>query len=591
MQTDWAPKRSLAEVDTILCGPGSIHETEVCLVDGTLQRVFKNLWPSLRAFWLWASHEHLNTTYVVFEKQRLTFSDVLQHSIRAAAVYQDVFGIKKGDRVAICSRNYPEYLVAFWACHLIGAVSVLVNAWLPIETMRYCLTHTQSKLIILDAERADRVEPVIREVFLDAHSTGCMVLESHEGKGSWRGMKNWKDTMNEFNGDINMVLKNDPVIIPEDNATIIFTSGTTGQPKGVLSTQRMYLTNVLNVLVAGRRAILRRGGDIPDTIIPDAPQKGILVSVPLFHVTGLNSHSMLASIAGIKIVFMRKWIPEEAARLIQEENISIAGGVPSMVSDLIERSGRVNILETLMFGGASPPNILAEKARVAFPAATMSQGYGLTETNSVAVSVAGEDYISRPSSCGRPTLVNDIVIVSGNLVVPSGTVGEVWLRGPNIMKGYWNDPDATEKALTKDGWLRTGDLGVLDKEGFLHIKDRIKDIIIRGGENIDSVSVENALYADERVYEAAAVGVPHKRLGEVVAAVVYVKPENRGQVTEASLMAIASKSLPKFAVPVMIVFLHEPFERTPSGKILKGDLRTLARKAWSTRNKEPTSKL
>ncbi|KAG2013685.1 long-chain-fatty-acid-CoA ligase [Coprinopsis cinerea AmutBmut pab1-1] len=254
-----------------------------------------------------------------------------------------------------------------------------------------------------------------------------------------------------------------------------------------------------------------------------------------------------------------------------------------MVSDLVDSSSAGQPLEALMFGGAPAPNSLPPRAHKAFPNAALSQGYGLTETNSVAVGVAGEDYSARPTTCGLATPVNDVIIVKDGVVQPPNAIGEVWIRGPNVMQGYWNDPVATDKALTKDGWLLTGDLGYLDEEGFLYIRDRIKDIIIRGGENIDSVTVENALYADECVLEAAAVSVPDARLGELVAAAVTIKPPYWGKVTEAELVKQAAKSLPKFAVPVIIVVQSEPFERTPSGKILKGQIRDIVREAWKNR--------
>ncbi|RDB22581.1 2-succinylbenzoate--CoA ligase [Hypsizygus marmoreus] len=579
----WTPQRTLDETEAILCGPGNLHETEVRLVDGRLQRVYKNLWPSLRIFWLWASKEHAKATYIVFESQRLTFGQAFQRSLKAACIYKTLYGIKKGDRVAICARNYPDHMVAFWACHLIGAISVQVNAWLPLDALHYCLAHTGSKLVILDSERADRLEPSVDKLVTDAGTNGFLVLEAHEGKGQWKGMQSWNTVLDNFHGETTDIL-NETEILPEDDATILFTSGTTGLPKGVLSTNRMYLTNVLNVLVASRRALLRRGENILPK--PAEAQKGILISVPLFHVTGSTSLTMLATMAGMKVVFLRKWQPEEAARLIKAENISVAGGVPSMVADLTESSLAGFPMESLMFGGAPAPEFLAVRAGRVFPDAVMSQGYGLTETNSVAVGVAGHDYTSRPTTCGLPTPINDIMIIDGDKAVSTGEVGEVWLRGPNVMKCYWRDPAATEQALTKDGWFKSGDLGYLDKEGFLYIKDRIKDIILRGGENVDSVSVENALYADERVMEAAAVGVPHPRLGELVTAVVSVKPAFSGQVTEASLISMVSKSLPKFAIPVMIIVQDEPLERTQSGKILKGGLRKLARDAWEKRQKD-----
>lgn len=583
MDQPWSPKRSLAEVNDILCAPGQMHELQTILISGQLHRVYKNLMPSLRVFWLWAAQEHKDAIYLVFENQRFTFAQIFERSVKAAAIFHDVYGVRKGDRVVICSRNYPEFLVAFWACHLLGAISALPNAWSPLDTLHYCLVHTECKLIIVDPERADKLEPIAKKLVAETGCTGILVLESHEGKGSWQGMKTWKGAFDDYKGDPRRILSLDPELVPEDDATILFTSGTTGKPKGVLSTHRQFLTNLLNVGVGSRRASLRRGDNIPAP--PVGPQKGVLLSVPLFHVTGLTSLTMLATLTGMRIVMMRKWNPDEGARLIKNENIAIAGGVPSMVSDLTEtsESGKFS-LESLMFGGAPAPNSLAARARKAFPTAAMSQGYGLTETNSVAVGFAGEDYLARPTSCGLATPVNDIMIMNGETSVPPGTVGEVWLRGPNVMKGYWRDQAATDKVLTKDGWFKSGDLGLLDNEGFLYIRDRIKDIIIRGGENIDSVSVENALYADDRVLEAAAVGVPDKRLGELVTAVVSIKPSHHGRVAEGSVIAIAQKSLPKYAVPVMVIVKNEPLDRTPSGKILKADLRKLAAEAWLARS-------
>ncbi|PPQ63866.1 hypothetical protein CVT24_009492 [Panaeolus cyanescens] len=608
--SQWVPKLIDFDftVDEIICAPGQMHELETVLIDGLVQRVYKNLWPSLRVFWLWAANEHKDLPYIVFEKQRLTFSQVFAQSLKAAAVFYDVYGVRKGDRVVICSRNYPSFLVAFWACHLIGAVSALANAWSPQDILRYCLTHTDAKLIVVDPERADRLEPIATALMAEIGCSGMLVLEHHEGKGEWKGMTAWDKAMQDYKGDPTKILKQDFKITPEDDATILFTSGssrTTGLPKGVLSTQRQYLTNVLNVMVSGRRAALRRGEGIPVPV--PGPQKGILIPVPLFHVTGLTSLSMLATLGGFRIVLMRKWIPELGEwsrakyahtntqdiksctdifrlfdRLIKDENVAVAGGVPSMVADLTDNSKGAP-LEALMFGGAPAPDTLAARASKAFPTAALSQGYGLTETSSVAVGFAAEDYSARPQSCGLAMPINDILIMKDNKSVPTGSVGEVWLRGPNVMKGYWKDQAATDKVLTKDGWFKSGDLGYLDEEGFLYIRDRMKDIIIRGGENIDSVTVENVLYSDDRILEAAAVGVPDPRLGELVAAVVSIKPPYHGQVTEAQLIALAAKRLPKFAVPVMIIIQNEPFERTPSGKILKPQLRQLAAKEWVER--------
>lgn len=576
----WMPKRSLTETDAILCAPGAIHEVEIRLISGRLLRVYKNLWPTLRDFWLAAVQQYSQKTYIVFEEQRFTYQDVHDQATKLACIFKHKYNIHKGDRVAVCSKNCPEYLIAFWACHLIGAISVLVNAWLPLEPLQHCIAHTGCKLLLLDDERADRLQPFLTTSAQEAGTHGFLLLNSIEGKGNCRTMESLDSVLHQFRGPA--ILETSHNIMPEDNATIMFTSGTTGLPKGVLSSHRQFLTNVLNVLTGSWRAALRRGDDLPP-LQSGTPQKGALIAVPLFHVTGTTSYMMMATMSGMKIVLARKWHAEEAARLIKAENITITGGVPTMVSDIIESSIVGYPLEGLLFGGSPAPPSLVPRAQHAFPTAIMIQGYGMTETNSIAVSIAGEDYIARPTSTGLPCPVNEVKIVLENVSLPPGALGEVWLRGPNVMKGYWNDNVATDKTITVDGWIKTGDLGYVDEEGFLYIKDRMKDIIIRGGENVDSVSVENALYADPRVLEAAVVGVPDDRLGELVAAVVSVKPEFHGRVTEAALIETAQKRLPKFATPVMIIVQEEALEHTPSGKIMKDKLRQLARERWKQR--------
>ncbi|KAJ6539309.1 hypothetical protein B0H19DRAFT_1178324 [Mycena capillaripes] len=584
MSNTWRPQRTLAEVEAILCAPGSPNELETRLIDGRIQRVYKNQWPSARIFWLWATDLYANKPYIVYENQRYTYKEVLDRSVKAAAIFSDVYG----DRVGICSRNYPEYLVAFWACHLIGAVAVLTNAWLPIGTLVHCLVHTQCKLIFMDSERADRLEPEIKRLTSQAGATGVVVLESHEGKGHWKGMKSWETVFRNYKGDLRKVLQNDPKIEPEDNCLIIFTSGTTGLPSNAHSSWP--------AIVAGRRALLRRGEHIPPPS-PDDPQQGILIAVPFFHVT------LSATLGGAKIVLIRKWNPKEAARLIRQEKLTTTGGVPSMSSDLIESELKGYPLAVMSHGGAVSPSALTTRARAAFPDVMLAQGYssshklrqtnelfgryGLTETNSIAVSFAGEDYDTRPTSCGLASPVNDILIMKDGKALPSGEIGEIWIRGPNIMQEYWRDPAATDKVLTKDGWLSSGDIGLQDEEGFIYIRDRIKDIIIRGGENIDSTTVENALFTDG-VMEVAAVAVPDEKLGELVSAVVSVRPGY--EITEESLVALARTRLPSFAVPVMVLFQPE-LPHNQSGKILKADLRKFARSEWEKRGRKAVAKL
>ncbi|KAJ3803041.1 hypothetical protein GGU11DRAFT_671694 [Lentinula aff. detonsa] len=576
---NWTPKRSLAETNELLCAPGQLHELETRFVDGRLQRVYKSLWPTVRNFWSWASNEYSDKTYIVFEGQSLTYKEIDERVRQTASLFYNEYHVRKGDKIGICSRNCVEWLVGFWASQILGAVFVGINAWLPLDPLTFCISHTDCKLVIVDAERAEKLEPIVDKLYAGQKVVGILVVNPQEGKGQWRRME-ILDKALERSGSV----PPEESVLAEDEALIMFTSGTTGLPKGVLSTQRQFLTNVLNTQVATRRAILRGGGNL--TPPPDGPQKGALIAVPLFHVTGLTSYSMLATMAGMKIVMMRKWIPEEAVKLIRSENVGLAGGVPAMVSDLLDSSLVGHPLEGLFFGGSPASELLASQAQAAFPTARLSQAYGLTETNSVAVGIAGEDYMMRPGSTGLACPVNDMIIVADNGRIASpGEIGEVYLRGPNVMKEYYRDPEATGRIVTPDGWLKTGDIGTMDEEGFLFIKDRIKDIIIRGGENIPSLLVENALYEDTRVREAAAVGVPDRRLGELVAAVVSLKTQYIGKVTESSLIEGVRKSLPPFAVPVMVLIQENPFELTPSGKIIKGQLRKLARDHWELRQK------
>nr|GAT59407.1 predicted protein [Mycena chlorophos] len=568
MSTTWEPKRSVAEAATLLSAPGEMHELETTLVNGQLQRVYKHLWPSCRAFWLWSTELYGDRTYVVYENERYTFKQMRALTLKAAAVFRDVYGVKKGDRIAICARNLPEYLVAEWACHLIGGVAVLVNAWLPAEPLLYCLTHADCKVILLDPERADRLVSERSKL----GNTDLLVFEP--GSRRWKEMQVWKAVQDNFKGDYQKILTQDPNILPEDDAVIFFTSGTTGLPKGVLSTQPQ-------VTVSRRRAMLRRGDTIPKPS-PATPQDSYLVAAPFFHATGTTSLTLAATIGGAKMVLIRKWEPKRAVELIRRENIGMAGGVPSMSLDLIESDfGDYKGLGTLTFGGAPTPAPLLARAKNIFPGILLNHAYGLTECNSIAISVAGEDWVARPTTCGLPSPVNDVAVVKDGKVLPAGEQGEIWLKGCNIMKGYWRDQAATDKVLTKDGWLKSGDIGYVDEEGFVYIRDRMKDIIIRGGENIDSTTVENALFTDG-VLEVAAVGVPDPRLGELVVAAVTTRVGHK--LTEESLIALARSRLPHFAVPVMVIFVPE-LEHNAAGKIMKGGIRKLAAEEWAKRLK------
>ncbi|KAK0452881.1 uncharacterized protein EV420DRAFT_1645405 [Desarmillaria tabescens] len=591
------PCCSIEEADRILTGPRSLLEIETRVVDGRVLKVWKNLWPSMRHLFLHSTKEHADKIYIVYEKERHTYQEVLEKAVKCSAILRDVYGIKKGDRVTICSRNCPTYLVVFWACHLLGAVTALVNMWLPLEPLRHCITLTKCSLIILDTERADMIEPIGAELRLACGASRCLVLEDHEGRGHWEGMDVWSRVFSEYDGDIGEVLNDDPQISPEDNAMITFTSGTTGLPKGVLSTQRAFLTPLFDLALLIGRDCLRRGEPLlqaPST----GPQEGFLFPGMLSQ-TPFILTIMHSAVQGFKVILTRTWNLQSNSicfiQLCNTENIVRLGGSPFIVRELAESAMSKNSIKSISYGGTPIAPSHFQRFRQAFPLATMFQIYGLTETNAAAVGFGGPDYDARPDSCGFVASVNEILIMKDGAKAAPGVVGEIWLRGPNVMKGYYGDKGlhfwktataTTDQVLTKDGWLMTGDLGRIDEGGYVYITDRIKDIIIRASYNVDSVFVENALYTEPGVLEAAVVGVPDEYVGELPVALVTLKSGYGGLVDEEKLTATAEKLLPKYAVPVMIILYDRGFDHTASGKIVKGPLKVIAQREWARRSRK-----
>ncbi len=363
---------------------------------------------------------------------------------------------------------------------------------------------------------------------------------------------------------------------PEDDATIIYTSGTTGKPKGAVGTHRNTCTSVLIRPYWLARSFLRRGEPIP---APDlkAPPKSALLAVPLFHVTGCQATMIPMLAAGGKLVFMHKWDPELAMQLIERERITGAGGVPTIAWQLLEHPalGKYDLssLETIGYGGAPAAAELARRVKEKFPSAVPATGWGMTEVSGGFTGHQAEDYALRPDSCGPAIPVGAMKIVDENGGdLPPGGVGELWVKGPNVVRGYWRNPKATAETFV-EGWVRTGDIARLDDEGFCYILDRAKDMLIRGGENIYCVEVESALYEHPAVVDAAVVGIPHHSLGEEPAAVVTLKADTH--VSEEELRGFVAERLAAFKVPVKIVFSADMLPRNANGKVIKGELKRL----------------
>ncbi len=558
------PAMSLSQIESILCAPGQPFEMETVDIGGIPTRCWKNAPPSLAAL---AEHAraHGERTFVVYEGERVSYAGwyraaaTLAHALQAA-------GIGKGDRVALAMRNLPEWPVAFFAIVSIGAIAVPLNAWWTGTELAYGIADSGAKLLIADAERLDRIE-----THLPVLATLERVLVSRCNGDLPERATRLEDIigLTQHYGALRTSALPTVEIGPDDPATIFYTSGTTGNPKGALGSHRNMTTNILTTAYAGVRASLRRGE------APPAPEPAVMLTViPLFHVTACSAGMTGIMFGGSTMVFMHKWDTVKALQIIERERVTATGGVPTIAWQLIEHPDRdqydLSSLKTISYGGAPSAPELVRKIREVF-GALPGNGWGMTETMATVTSHAAEDYLGRPDSCGPAVPVSDLKIMDADGVteLPVGQVGELWARGPQIVKGYWNKPEATAATFI-DGWVRTGDLARLDEEGFCYIVDRAKDMIIRGGENIYSSEVENALYDHPAVTDAALIGLPHRTLGEEPAAVVHLAPGTSA--TEAELQAWVRERLAAFKVPVRIVFCEETLPRNANGKILKKDL-------------------
>ena len=557
---------TLGEVNDRLCAPGMPFEMEVLAIRGVPTRVWKNAPASLAALAA-VGRSHGDATFLVYEDERVSF-DAWHRAVAALAAHLRAQGVGKGDRVALAMRNLPEWPVAFFAITTLGAICVPLNAWWTSQELAYGLTNSGAKLLICDGERYDRIAeqrgelPALEQVIvsrLDHASPGAVRLEDLIGPSpSWGTLPD---------ADLPAV-----EIASDDPATILYTSGTTGNPKGALGTHRNFTSNILSSGFAAARSVLRRG-----EALPEPARKVLLTVIPLFHATACSATMMGAIAGGHTIVLMYKWDPVLAFGIIEREKVNATGGVPTIAWQLIEHPERVNYdlssIESIGYGGAPSAPELVKKIFEVF-GALPGNGWGMTETTATVTTHSAEDYLNRPTSCGPPVAVADLEIrgADGVTLLPSGEVGELWARGPMIVAEYWQNPEASAATFV-DGWVRTGDLAWLDAEGFCFIADRAKDMLIRGGENIYSSEVENALYEHPAVTDAAVVGIPHRTLGEEPAAVVHLAAGMAA--SEDELRSFCRTRIAAFKVPVRILFLDETLPRNANGKILKKDLRAL----------------
>jgi long-chain acyl-CoA synthetase len=496
------------------------------------------------------------TEGVVAEGERLTFAQLNEAATRVARALAGVWGVRKGDRVAIAMRNAPAWIVLYMAVLKAGGIATLVNGWWQAEELAHGLSLTMPCLVLCDAPRAARLEATglgIASVTLPVEKPLEEALAPLLARGG---------------ADAEL-----PEILPEDDATILFTSGSTGLSKGALSTHRAVTTGVYAYTIS----LLALLGILEDEHRPPANPPKTLVNVPLFHVTGEVPVLLNSFVIGRTMVLMAKWDPGEALRLIAEEKVTYFVGVPTMSLEMMQHPDRdkydLSSLTDIAAGGAARPIAHVKRLQQSFRGAQPALGYGLTETNAAGCGNFWQNYADKPASTGRPhrPIVELAILGDGDRHLPAGERGEIAIRSASNIRAYWNDPESTAAAFTADRYLKTGDVGYVDEDDYLFIVDRKKDIIIRGGENISCQEVEAAIYAHDDVSEASVFGVPDERLGEVPAAVIYSE-DNPGLTAEEVREFLAGR-IAQYKIPVHIWVHREPLPKLGTGKIDKIVLR------------------
>jgi len=495
-----------------------------------------------------------DSPFIIYEGETYTFAQVREQFAALGAALVVRYRVQKGDRVAIAMRNYPEWIISFAAITSIGAVAVSMNSWWTEDEMDFALEDSGATVLIADDARLERS--------LGACARLGTRMIAVRMKSPPPGADSWADVVAP-GAQLPQV-----AVDAADDATILYTSGTTGRPKGAVSTHGA----VVQALMAfSCRAAVEK---IRQPSEPTGYPPAFVLIVPLFHVTGCVPVMLGSFVAGVKLVIMYKWDVDKALEIIEREHITNFVGVPTQSWDLVN-SPRFAEFDTSSLrdiggGGAPAPPALVEKVADSFAKGKPTIGYGMTETNAYGPGNRGRDYTDKPTSSGRVVPVMEIQIRDAfDQPLPIGERGEIWFKGPNLIRGYWNRPDATAETLV-DGWPRSGDLGHLDEEGFIYVEDRVKDMILRAGENVYCAEVEAAIYEIDGVHEAAVFGLPHERLGEEVAVAVFLN--GGASLTANELQAHVGKTLAAFKVPTKVFFRAEALPRNAAGKMLKREL-------------------
>ena len=556
-----------AELDA----PGSPFATTTIDVRGVPVKTFAAVPPTMRALWETSALQG-DKDYLVYEDERYTYAEV-HEQVRKLAAHLVEHGVGRGDRVAIAMRNYPEWVVGYWATVSLGAAVVGMNAWWTPPEMEYALNDSEPKVLIADDERLERLMhmPAQRPMH---------IISVRTDRGDALGATGYADIM--ATADPGSLPAAD--IDPDDDVTIFYTSGTTGFPKGAQLTHRGSVDNIFNIITMGAATALAEAkaiaaGDVPaPTAPPAAPAQAVFMApTPLFHVTACNCLLHPGTVAGGKVVLMYKWDAGRALELIEREGVTNFSGVPTMSRELLMHpdwaTRDTSTLQGMGGGGAALQPDLVGKIAGALKKGQPSTGYGMTETCGIITANAARFFIAKPESCGPvvPTLEAKLVDEEGN-DLPAGpdTVGVLCVRGSIVIKGYLNRTEATHDSI-RDGWLNTGDIARIDDDGFVYIVDRAKDMVLRGGENVYCSEVETAICHHDAISEACVFGIPDERLGEDVAAVIVLREGH--ELSADDLRHFLSASLAKHKIPATIWFRSEPIPRNANGKFLKRELR------------------
>ncbi len=540
--------------------PGQLFSWSEQEIDGVPLRIFDNAPDSLRDFFV-GTAAHGEADYLVFRDERMSYAEA-HRQVRALVGWLADNDVGHGDRVAISMRNYPEWIIAYWAAVSMGAVVVGMNAWWTAAEMAYGLDDSAPKVLAVDGERWGRLQSLDPPPDIPVIVTRCEEALPDD-------VIRWAETV----ADPNPPELPDVAIGPDDDLCVFYTSGTTGVPKGAVMTHRAAVHNVMNMgFYSAALGLINEKAPIPRD---QRDQPAGLVCVPLFHVTGCNCYLHPTTAVGGKLVLMHRWDATEALKLIDAERPSTLAAVPAMSREIVLHPDfdqyDTSSLGSLGGGGSPLHPDLVDKIARSIPSGNPGTGYGLTETSGVVTMNVGRIYVDKPTTVGQPLpTVEGKVVDDQGTELPSGQPGELLVRSPIVIRGYLNKPEATAEAIV-DGWLHTGDVATIDEDGFITIVDRAKDLVIRGGENIACAEVENAIYQHDAVAEAIVFAVPDVRLGEVPGAAVVLL---RGRQLDADgLRAHLDGRLAPHKTPAHIWFLDTPLPRNASGKYLKRQVR------------------